>query len=1201
MIKSTQKKTKAPSRADKTAHADHIWLKLLGKTTDVPSYILSEAKEDGRYFQILECLIALVFTEWRNEYGWFVTPLQGDGGLDFFGEKPKNRGRLQPLEALVIGQSKYDGGNTKLVQKLQEDIRRVLPCYSHQRLDAVYVVAARRNRCSLSDRERKRLHDSAPVPVRIIDIDELDFLIRIYFKSIAAFLRRAIATDDFLEIERYFTSPRQLYDPGWSSSVRVVRRVGAGVVFELEVHVRTKRLLPLGIGISWVRRPPELKAASATLLWMNELDDIHIEPWDTSVFSESVYCFAIGEITLGELLLRDRDGEILHRIDLGTTTVENHFDPPFHLGSCSAQFARIDDAVAKTLYGDGPQLRALVGPGGTGKTRIGREAAARFVQGGGKWIHVSCGADSQAPAVFLRDLVSKLFRVDVRDEDDTTSIDDALKQICRSPFARRDHVRDVVRYFLRSGEDRRADEPKILGQVLAETLNHVAIDSPIFLQISDLHRTSAVLIEIIENIVVSMRGIDVAGDGRHRVLFLLESRTSDDGRDARLLGRLLSRNDVITTSVFTKEEARVYCEHSLRLFVTDQWRPFLSTKGGQDFVDAISAHVRAPIDLPEVLTQLIAHGVLMPTGAAGRLEFHRTILSKEEMRQLARDTYVWGFLSDSAKAALKAAALFGTKIPKRLFEDILKSLACDIGNVRRELSRSIVEIDGLNDVSFSHESYFLAAKALDIDSDVLDSTLDALKSYILRDKDILALSHIKLAEIEQMRSTYQVATVRSHYMRAVETADACGAQHLGILARLGWLATFPSLEVSAAQLTGRELEAWFDVALKLLGDDHYRPWRERLEYARRFGESLRIFTIRQDRADLDRDVESTRTICRLRLANDLFHLARHREAIEELDALLRELWFVGENCIDVPSPDVKQNYLLALDRKGVALWFAGDKEAAWSLFSEVTRKAKAWDLAPVEDIFLLDFFAVRASKDPSGESINLHRLAHSARKHTFRIGLLAEAHAILCDILVHTSAEFSIGKFENLPKLHREASNLFEEAVIAQAPNEIVFSRLLMGIIAAFADPNRAVACISEARDRARSDQHHEFLWKCLVNLAQLHRLPDVQNETQCSLALDELMSVVEWDVDQQSAGHRCSRIEYYSLPLAHVLAATAGAVEGSAGAMIRIRAEGLMAETGYDLKGASPKKISSLLRQFRSRAPQTIIDFGELHLFVFA
>ena len=1190
-------------RSADLVHDPAIWKILLQKTASAPKSILPSVLEEGRQFQILECLIAILFSELLSEYQWFSTPIQGDDGLDFFGEKPKNRNRLFPPTSVALGQSKFSSGRKNIIQQLKADIGRIVPRFECNHLDAVYVVVARSERSVITKSERDQLTNATDITVRILDIDELDYLMRINFAHLKDFLHRSIQSrSEFERVDEYFSTPKRLYDPGWTQKVISPKIVGTGETFEVKIELKTERLLPGKFFTQWSRGHHSIVVRGAPKELSLGKHPISIDPWRAIGHSFRLYTYSIGNVNLGKLDILDQDDSLIYTIDLGNIWVENRFEPDFIVGRNGILLAGLSEVVTRVSESQCVEVRAIIGPGGTGKTRLVQEAAILFEQAAGVFVSVSCGDGPDSLSKFLTELISKSLLLHDLSNNDGEFNNYILDCICCLPQARKGNMRHTIANLLGGKTALDLQSFAEIGEIIFGALAHASIERPLFIHISEVHRSTPMLCRLLSSIVARAREKKTPFGSHARILFVFELRASAFSETLQNTFHIYD-HEILRTSKFNSEDSYAYCRYALRQFLAPEWVPFLASSRGHVFVRAISTHVHAPIELPEVLRQLIRHDVVMLGRDGGHLVVVKSAIPSAVQAVLANDKLTGAELSSGGRLTLRALSLVGERFHRGVFEAVMHTAGLGSFDARAEISRWLLETAGSNDVTFRHESYYLAARNLVVDPSRFTEMLCVVQRYYESNGTLNPSDHLRLADIEFAKTSCDIGNVRFHYNEAINAARISGAEAVRIKARKGILSTFPQPTEAAQDLVVSDLMLWLESALDLMDDNHFRPWTERLEFLREMVIALRRISLRKDIEAVSIDVNAAEMRCRLRLSNDLFHLARHSEAIEELDCIIGELRPIIEHPADELHGQVaRRRFLQALDRKGVAVWFGGFRQQASAIFGEVIEKGGSWGDELLEDIFWLDFHAVRATIEPKASAAALRRLACSARRPHGRLSLLANAHAILCDLLDWQREPKHDSSNNRLVQLRKEAERVLQDGTALSAPNEIVFSRMLIAAIRCFDDPISAICDFMEARDRAKIDSNHEFYWKCSINLVQLYHTMGDTNEPQKTLAISDFLAAVDWDIEQQAGDRRIERISYYRLPLAHVVIATLNSKHGSRMARQREKAEALLAEAGISRGNYLPKgKSSALLQRFRRQTSQAIISNEEIDIFLFA
>jgi hypothetical protein len=683
--------------------------------------------------QIFEMAATTVLAHLRPEFAWFVTENRPDHGIDFVGVQ-----QFLDDDDLGIAAAITVGGQCKKRERVDEIVGELAgPLLSMaEALDPTFFVVALSARLDRErvQRARRTLERQLNRHVHIFDRDQIEGLIGQHLDVVIPILSLGLESSEVGEVLRYFEAHSAAVPPP-TVTVTAERRVLAGIPFAVKVDIRWALASSPDARLRW-RPSPDLDGSGAvTLIGPVGGDSPDGVPLVAGFVADDplrascqldLLTYAVGTVDLGTLEVGFRSPDVAggERLDLGAVEVVETMRPRFFDRPYRTSLERLDGQYRRALSGFVSSV-AVVGPGGSGKSRLCEEFAIEQRRHGAVVVSVKQIKTHEAAHRFVADLLLALADRDVGTGDPADGVIEAVAQYDRSLADRAEFaVRSVVGTRRTNAVD--GGEQSLISVVLV-LLAARARTRPLILHLQDLHWCSADTLQLLERIAWQLNQLKESvstldGHAPNGVLLLFEGRVREEGP---------GHADSWSSASFEAFLDRVACP-IVRC-------PSLSRDDGRAFVRLLfegrhSAHRLADdglLPLQEEVMDLI-------DAAAGGNPFHTLEQARllKDLKLLGRNPLTgllyliradfttlalpdtvfesielrWQYIKSRAPELahlIWGCALIEDRIPAGLFRHLWSDLAPDVSLKEIESTDMLWTGDGDGrDVVFRHENYF---------------------------------------------------------------------------------------------------------------------------------------------------------------------------------------------------------------------------------------------------------------------------------------------------------------------------------------------------------------------------------------------------------------------------------------------------------------------------------------------------------------
>ncbi len=510
----------------------------------------------GKY-QVFEIAVAAVMARLRPDFSWEVTRNQADHGIDFVGRGEFLNSKTLGIEAslLVGGQCKKREKPKALVDELAGSLlkmgRELHPTFFiaavSARLSGARISAARQ---TLEGELRRHCH--------ILDRGKIEALFRRHHDVVSTLLRKALSKEDAENILSYLwsrTVPEARFDFVTRNDDRLV--TGAPVLVDVKM---THNGLESTDKVHLVWKPKEDSAVrlisplgdeqEGGLKFVIQRND-RLTPFET-FFQLEFACHRPGTIDLGGLDHWMPEGTV-NSYALPSVRVQKSHRVPFFGRPFGPILVNLEDAFSRA-EALGPQVIALVGQGGVGKTRLGEEFGHVVRRRGGEYVAIDHPTTLEKPHQFLANLLAHLI---LKDRNTPISDEDVLSAVETLDPALAARARPSIEVVFSADTSTEVLSSQDLIAVFILLAHRRAAQAPILLHLRNLHWASVDVLRLLETLLWQLQQFfgpsDQHSDQKHRMplMVILEGRVFEEA---------LGGTERQTTRLFEGFLTRVACD-----------------------------------------------------------------------------------------------------------------------------------------------------------------------------------------------------------------------------------------------------------------------------------------------------------------------------------------------------------------------------------------------------------------------------------------------------------------------------------------------------------------------------------------------------------------------------------------------------------------------------------------------------------------
>lgn len=333
-------------------------------------------KEDAtKQFQLFEVMVGETINVIYDDFIWYTSSIQGDGGIDFYGEKDARDlpfcWKKPPI--IIYGQVKYRSGAIRKSEiesatKSIIDYHREFSLQKKSLYEIIHVIKSSRL-VDLSYGETVNISniDTRHYILNIINAEDF-FKIWILNKNfIKNILPNSLSKSDKHTITNFLESNKFSWTDMFETKITVDIAQSIERVFQCNVTFHNKILVPTEIIIKLVPsnqnifnivEPAKIISPNGLKIKVHNNYTLHI----------NFLPIASGVASLGALQIFDVDFKLLHNEELGCVEVDSKFNPTYF----SVPNNKISSKIKKELINteENVLLYSFVGEGGIGKSSL---------------------------------------------------------------------------------------------------------------------------------------------------------------------------------------------------------------------------------------------------------------------------------------------------------------------------------------------------------------------------------------------------------------------------------------------------------------------------------------------------------------------------------------------------------------------------------------------------------------------------------------------------------------------------------------------------------------------------------------------------------------------------------------------------------------------------------------------------------------
>jgi len=1058
-------------------------------------------------FEVLSAyLMALV----EADFEWTVTPLQHDGGVDFYGEK-----RLFPLRAfeeckvVIAGQCK---AAKSVKTPLTSDLWKLLDSVQPSIVCVFLLAPVSESRIANAERIfRAQTHRQC----RILDLKNVLHLINVYRARVLTFLQYALP----LHEQRVLHDLVQRLPASGAAPIEVTTHVPeralAGSPFEVFVSVDSVLLHgDKPIRLRW-RRSPDLTLIRPAALDKPEGFQLVATDCFASRFTLKIVSYHVGDVPLGELVFAV-DGSTVKVVPIGSVTTVDQYRPVFFWEPYHAQRTQYLE-ILEQAETRSPQAVAVTGQGGAGKTRFCHELGFLTEQRGGEFFSVSHPQTFAQPYRIFGLLLQELLRGDLDPLHPADSAEAFLRGLHSelSTSARG----TIATIFSGEHESGSVFEREAMLQMLLVVLLRKAKTTTYVIHLSDLHWASRETLDIFGEALQRLQR--VAPDYRVSVLMVFEGRVQthvdDSGHGGHASGQVGSTaifEGFIRRFSMPQLEVRPFTDAESRAFLTHL---FETVQSPNRFIPAdliphqemliaeIGRYGKGnPFHMVEQIKLLRHEGTIERNPRTGLIYLARRPQASYRAPANVHDLitkrlqFIEATCPDLA-TLIKAVGLIKDRIDRQLFEKLRGALAPSVALATIQ-QVELLNVDEPSTVGFRHENYYQVASAYPLMPRERRRVTDVYLDWYRRRRDRSADSLYEQAQVRERRPRVDPPAVINLLTEALKAAEASHQYQLAIPMLEKLLDYAPADGASASQrferfitsVTLRSKLAKFSI--------HTHDWAIGARENERILSSIDAYLAAAPRVTAAQRLTLNywRASSLVQLANSSTDLGRSHEAVAHLTEARRicESYLVAmRGARKAPQQRWHAMYARLLNRLGEAHWMDGNYGEALRALEAATSVIDQHVRAPeqrrrLHHINFLDYGAVLLHKSPARAVRELQKSRSLIPRAGWspRYDILSSTTLVLGELVRLVVREKDctprVRRFlqaRGIPQLERD----FEQALFYGFKQEQVAASLMLGVSFSLLAERAATDWYMQSIEIAFRSNNLESLWRGHLNLAQ--------------------------------------------------------------------------------------------------------------------
>lgn len=476
-------------------------------------------------FQLFEVMIGETINAIFDDYIWHTSSIQGDGGIDFYGEKDSRelplKWKTPPL--IIYGQVKYRSGRIRNdeIEKATRDIINYHREFTlqHKCLYEIIQVIKSSKLIDISYGETVQISnlDTRHYILNIINADDffqIWLLNKTFLKNL---LPQSLSSDEYNKILNYFNSIEFCWGDLFETNTHFEIEQSIGRDFLCRITLKNNIYIPTELVIKIIPhennkicivQPAHLLSSNGYKIKVFNIYNLDIQFLPIS----------LGNANLGVLQIYDTDLNLLYEQRLGEVEVTNKFSPTYF----SIPNNEINNTLKKELLSnnDNMKLYSFIGEGGIGKSTLINDVAIFALNHGFRSIKHEHACKIYDDNMFLVELFLLIINANNILFNDT---EEMLKQVkCFFGTYYCDYWEDQLRMFLNTGY---YSNINILMDCWVSALLLTTDRQPLLIHLSNMHWCSPnlmIFFNALVKILTNRRSYF-----NKKIVFVFEGRTSE--------------------------------------------------------------------------------------------------------------------------------------------------------------------------------------------------------------------------------------------------------------------------------------------------------------------------------------------------------------------------------------------------------------------------------------------------------------------------------------------------------------------------------------------------------------------------------------------------------------------------------------------------------------------------------------------------
>jgi hypothetical protein len=1087
-------------------YPEHIWSLFKSHTRYVPPEISYDTS--GKKYQLFEVVFTKLVSLINTSAKWKVTPIQGDNGIDFFGEQHIFELKEMELSASIKigGQCKRRGFPEDPVKSLSGDI-----VYMLNELNPVYVIIGFAGEVSELNAERtvKIFTERFQRPFYLFSIKEIDFLIRRFFTQIKPIIVDGLSAPDAKQlIDHFETSQPTKTTFELKYSVDKRETCLTGDPFRVVVQVESSLFLSQKMKFWW-RRPGYDDKHNIILIRPAGADSdsgIDIIPHEglRACIELKFVSYVIGSQDLGEIVVFSEE-EIMTTIPLGIVKQEDDYKPRFYWGAFESERIVFTDLINKVFAGS-VKTMAINGEGGSGKSRLCFELGTFAEQNGAEFFAIAHVKNYERPYKILGDLLLALIP-DYNQEVESPYlfVKKRLGYLNQELAQNVSSTLSLLFDYVSEDQEKVFEMERFIQCLIVLSLNTLR-EKKLVIHFSDLHWCHSSILTIISEYITRLKKF--SSSYQTKILFLFEGRYHEK---SIALSKSAYEYDTVTFEEFVDR----FCDENILI------KP-LSQENSLHFLENLFENRQS--NFSRVSTELIPHQSrliqeILKYGAGNpfhmieqiKLLINKNIVIKNErtgllflINQIDRNYEVpkkvedliaarFEFISANKKSIanlLFCLTLISDEINYDLFCKLKAGLAPEMSmQAIRDFEIVRIPFSKSGIIKFRHENYYSVIRNLDFSPSIVDKGAGIYYEWYdnLKNQTADVLFHKSLILLQTSRLQSDVEKIYELLEDSYNLAQKNFQEQLcqRIIAHVLQVSEMIHYESDEDAIINKM--KWKQKLANILL--HTGNW---IDASRLLEESLTLV----NKIDLSdsrnkEDLEYAAYLNITQLANSYINQLKTHKSIgileEHMDYISGKLLLMKAE-----SPQSERWWELVItanNRLGVAYWHDGNYSLALEVLKEALQTARSYrrlkhELNIYEPVTLMDSGAVKLHFNPSEALTEMDAAIDILKQINVspRYGILAETTRLMGQFFRDTLANKLSGKAIIYIK---KLETLYLGARKHNYNQEQSAAGLVIGIIYAYLKSPKSRTYFMEVINTCYNHNLLETLWKAHLNLAQ--------------------------------------------------------------------------------------------------------------------